>query len=156
MAAAAALAGTWLAWAACAHVASYQVTADARVELDGAVSPIDAPFVGRIVTTRLRVGQHVSHGDVLLELDSMSEQLQLREAEVSMRGLEPQLSKLRAQIAAEESMRSGETASGKSSVREAASRIREAQIAAQYAGQDLERIAKLYAEYVVSTRDWAG
>src|SRR5579863_3197302 len=69
----------WIFWALFAQVSLYEVSADARVELDGATYPIDSPFAGRIVAASLHTGQHVRRGDVLVEIDAMAEQLQLHE-----------------------------------------------------------------------------
>lgn len=143
----------WILWAMLAQVSLYEITTDARVELDGASSPIDSPFEGRIVMARLRVGQRVSRGDVLLELDSMAEQLQLHEVQVQSDGLEPQIAELDAQIAAESRMRGEEGRAAELKAREAESRLKEAQIAADYAAKSLSRIRTLRAGNYASAHD---
>lgn len=70
----------WLCWAVFVQVSLYEVSSEARVELDGATYPVASPFLGRIVATNLRVGQLVQRGELLVELDSMPQQLQLSEA----------------------------------------------------------------------------
>src|ERR1700676_5073917 len=77
--AAVALLGAWSWWAARAPVTLYEVSSAARVELDAATSPIQSPLLGRVVETRLRVGDPVRQGDVLVEIDAMPDRLQLRQ-----------------------------------------------------------------------------
>ncbi len=143
----------WLVWAGAARVSLFEESADARVELDGATFPVEAPFLGRIVLTNLRVGREVRRDEVLVELDSMPQQLELKETQVRITGLEAPLTKLRAQIQAEENLRAAEEQGSVSSAREAASRVNEARIPAQFAEQDLERIKSLYAQRLVSARE---
>jgi len=149
---AAALAG-WIVWALFAQVSLYEVSAEARVELDGATYPIDAPFAGRIVATSLHAGQRVRRGDLLIEIDARAEELQLREVEVQVQGLEPQIAQLNAQIEAERSMRGEEDRAARFRAEEAASRVHEAQIPADYAAKNLVRIRALRAQNYVSAHD---
>jgi multidrug resistance efflux pump len=143
----------WILWALCAQISLYEVSTDARVELDGATYPIDAPFAGRIVATSLHSGQRVRRGELLIEIDSMAEQLQLREVQVQAQGLEPQVAQLNAQIDAERSMRSEEDRAVRLKAEEAESRVHEAQIPADYAAKDLVRIRALRAENFASAHD---
>ena len=143
----------WIMWALLAQVSIYEVSADARVELDGATYPIDAPFAGRIVATSLHSGQRVRRGELLIEIDSMAEQLQLREVQVQAQGLEPQIDRLNAQIEAERSMRNEEDRAERLKAEEAESRVHEAQIPADYAAKDLVRIRALRAENFASAHD---
>jgi multidrug resistance efflux pump len=143
----------WIFWASFAQVSLYEVSSDARVELEGATYPVDAPFAGRIVASSLHAGQHVRRGDLLIEIDAMAEQLQLREVQVQAQGLEPQLAQLDAQIAAEGNMRSEEDRAGRLKAEEAESRVHEAQIPADYAAKNLTRVRALYAQSFVSAHD---
>jgi multidrug resistance efflux pump len=143
----------WILWALLAQVSLYEVSTDARVELDGATYPIDAPFAGRVVSTSLHTGQRVRRGDLLIEIDAMAEQLQLREVQVQAQGLEPQIVQLNAQIEAERSMRSEEDRAARLKAQEAESRVHEAQIPADYAAKNLARIRALRAENYVSVHD---
>jgi multidrug resistance efflux pump len=143
----------WIIWALLAQVSLYEVSTDARVELDGATYPIDAPFAGRVVSTSLHTGQRVRRGDLLIEIDAMAEQLQLREVQVQAQGLEPQIAQLNAQIEAERGMRSEEDRAARLKAEEAESRVHEAQIPADYAAKNLVRIRALRAENYVSTHD---
>lgn len=143
----------WFCWAVLVEVSLYEVSSEARVELDGATYPVASPFLGRIVATNLRVGQPVQRGELLVELDSMPQQLQLSEAQVQEQGLEPQLSRLRTQIEAEQGARGEDGQSARLSAREAQNRVREAEMSAHFAEQDLERARKLAAQHMVSIHD---
>lgn len=143
----------WLSWAVFARVSLYEVSSDARVELDGATFPIDSPFVGRIAASNLHVGEQVRRGDLLVEIDAHPEQLQLQEEQVQIDGLVPQLARLRLQIEAELGARGEEERGVILSKAEAAGRTREAEIPARFAEQELARIRKLYGQQMVSTHD---
>ena len=143
----------WIFWASFAQVSLYEVSSDARVELDGATYPLDAPFAGRIVASSLHAGQHVRRGDLLIEIDAMAEQLQLREVQVQTQGLEPQIAQLHAQIAAEGNMSSEEDRAGRLKAEEAESRVHEARIPADYATKNLTRVRALYAQSFASAHD---
>jgi multidrug resistance efflux pump len=143
----------WLSWAVFARISLYEISSDARVELDGATFPLDAPFSGRIVVANLRVGEPVRRGDLLVEIDAMPVQLQLQEERVQIEGLDPQFARLRSQIDAELGARSEEERGLVLIKAEAAGRMREAEIPAQFAEQELARIRKLYSQQLVSTHD---
>ncbi len=143
----------WIFWALYAQVTLYEVSSDARVELDGATYPIDSPFAGRIVGTSLHTGQYVRRGDLLIEIDAMAEQLQLHEVQVQAQGLQPQIAQLNTQIEAERSVRAEEERAARLRAQEAESRVQEAQIPADYAAKNLVRIRTLHAENYVSARD---
>jgi multidrug resistance efflux pump len=144
---------TWIVWAFFAQVSLYEVSTDARVELDGATYPIESPFAGRIVATSLHTGQHVRRGDLLIEIDAMAQQLQLHEVQIQAQGLEPQITQLNAQIEAERSMRSEEDRAVRLRTQEAENRVHEAQIPADYAAKNLGRIRELHAESYISAHD---
>jgi multidrug resistance efflux pump len=144
---------TWIVWAFFAQVSLYEVSTDARVELDGATYPIESPFAGRIVAASLHTGQHVRRGDLLIEIDAMAQQLQLHEVQIQAQGLEPQITQLNAQIEAERSMRSEEDRAVRLRTQEADNRVHEAQIPADYAAKNLGRIRELHAESYISAHD---
>jgi membrane fusion protein (multidrug efflux system) len=147
------LLAAWLLWATFANVWLYEVTTEARVELDSATYPIETPLLGRVTKADLRVGEHVHRGDVLVEIDSMPQQLQLDQARVESQGLDAQLAALRNQIEAEQSARVREQLSAGLSAREAQDRMRAAQEPAQFAEGELARIHKLRDEKLISIRD---
>jgi multidrug resistance efflux pump len=153
LACAGAVFAAWVCWALFARVSLYEVSPDARIELEGASYPIDSPVSGQVVGTALHVGQHVRRGDLLAELDATPERLQLREQEVQLQGIEPQLSKLRSQIEAESRMHDVEQQSTQLSSAEAESRRREAEARADFAEIDLTRLRNVYEQHFVSIHE---
>ncbi|MBI3680813.1 MAG: HlyD family efflux transporter periplasmic adaptor subunit [Acidobacteria bacterium] len=147
------LAGAWIWWAARGQVTLYEISAAARVELDSATYPIQSPLLGRVIETKLRVGQAVERGEVLVEIDAMPDQLRLREAKVRTEGLEPELARLRGQVSAEERARTEEQRTAGLSAEEAAHRMREADAAAKYAEGELLRVQALEREGLTPRRD---
>src|SRR3954465_11429958 len=119
-------AGGWCWWAARARVTLYEVSSAPRVELDAATYPIQSPLLGRVVETRLSVGRTVREGEVLVEIDAMPNQLQLREQAPRTQGLGREIRRRRAQAEEEEKARVEEQASARLSAEEAANRTREA------------------------------
>jgi membrane fusion protein (multidrug efflux system) len=143
----------WMCWAAQAQIALVEVSSEARIELDSATFAIQSPVLGRVAATALHVGQEVHRGDVLVEIDSTAEQLQVRQLEARQQGLEPQLARLRAQIAAELSARGEEQRGAGISGQEAGARLHEAEIAAQNADRELIRTRKLRGNNFISERE---
>jgi len=96
------LLAAWFAWLFLARITVYEVTDTARLEVDRAVHPVDSPVAGRIVSTRLVMGREVQAGDVLVELDADTQQLQLKEEQTELTALAPQIATLRDEIAIEQ------------------------------------------------------
>lgn len=142
----------WLTWAGLAQVGIVAQSSQARLELDAATYPIQSPFVGRVVTRNLALGQRVHEGEVLVALDGQAQQLELREAEVKAEGLDPQLQQLRAQAGAEQQAGQQERLAARAALAEADSRAREAEIAARAAEAGIPRLTALNAEKMVSDR----
>ena len=143
----------WCLWAAWARVTLYEVSSEARVELDAAAYPIQSPLLGRVVAAHLRVGQAVQRGDVLVEIDAAPEQLQMRQENVHARGLELEVTRLRSHVTAEESARAEERRTAQLSLEEADGRVREAEAASKYADAELIREQKMQQAGLVPPRD---
>ena len=151
--AALALLAAWCWWAARSPVTLYEISSAARVELDAATYPVQSPVLGRVVETRLGVGRTVRQGDVLVEIDTMADLLQLRQEEARAQGLAPVLARLRAQLAAEEAARVQEQETARLSAAEADDRLRETEAVAQAAEAQLARTRTLVAEKLAARRD---
>src|SRR6202142_1990559 len=145
--------GGWCLWASRARVTLYEVSSEARVELEGAAYPVQSPLLGRVVEVHLRVGQAVQRGDVLVEIDAAPEQLQMRQENVHAQGLELEVTRLRSQVAAEQSARAEEQSTAQLSLEEANGRVREAEAAAKYADAELAREQKMKEAGLVPPRD---
>jgi multidrug resistance efflux pump len=143
----------WYCWAARAHVTLYEVSSSARIELDSATYPIESPLLGRVVAAHLSVGQPVREGEVLVEIDARPELLQLKEQQVRVAGIDPELGRLRAQVDAEQKARAEEQSATRLRVEEAAGRTRDAEAAAKYAEAELARIEALAHDHLVAPRE---
>src|SRR5881394_3983852 len=67
----------WVAWGSLARVTVYEVSSQARLEVDRAVHAVEAPAGGRVIESRMVLGKEVAAGEILLRLDSDTEQYAL-------------------------------------------------------------------------------
>jgi len=123
------------------------------VELDSATYPVESPLLGRVVQTSLRVGQVVHRGEVLVEIDPVPDQLQLRQQQAAAGGLGAEVERLRAQIGDEEKARFEEQRTAAVSTEEAQNRVREAEATVEYAKAELSRMQRLQREGLAPERD---
>jgi multidrug resistance efflux pump len=145
--------GAWCWWAVRAQVTLYEVSSQARVELDSATYPVEATLAGRVVRTNLHVGKVVRAGEVLVEIDPVSGQLELRQQVTTVQGLEPVLSRLRAQVAAEGQEGIEERKATEVAAEEAGNRVRESEATVKYDEAELSRAQKLQHEGLAPQRD---
>src|SRR5205814_10637482 len=80
----------WCAWFFLSRVERYEVTDRARLEIGQAAHLQQAPASGRVISSRLVLGQAVEAGDVLAELDANPERLQIAEERTRLAALDPQ------------------------------------------------------------------
>src|SRR4051812_12985502 len=73
--------GLWFVWFFRAQVARYEITETARLEVDGAGFELQAPVAGRVVGSHLELGREVDAGEVLVEIESDAQRLDVRETE---------------------------------------------------------------------------
>ncbi len=76
------------AWGVRARVPVYAVAAHTPLALDPALQVVVTPVAGQVRVTHLQVGREVQAGEVLVELDSTAQRLQLEEAQQHLRALE--------------------------------------------------------------------
>jgi membrane fusion protein (multidrug efflux system) len=139
------LLSAWGVWFIGAHVALYAVSDTARLEMSQATHPVEAPVAGRVVATYLVLGQEVQGGDVLVELEATTSQLQREEEQARLNSLTPQLDALRTAIAAEEQALREARHAARVALDEARARHREAEVAARTAEEEAELFARLQA-----------
>lgn len=96
------LLAAWMSWAVLARLTVYAVTETARLEVDQAASPIEAPVDGRVVATNIVLGAEVCAGDALLELDVEPLRLEMNEFVAKRAGCVNELRPLQARIRAQE------------------------------------------------------
>jgi membrane fusion protein (multidrug efflux system) len=144
----------WFCWAVMAHVTLYETSARARIEVDQAVHPIESPVAGRVMESRLTLGQDVIAGEILLRLNADAEQYSLREENEKLTALQPELFALRAQAVTLEQAQQAESRAASTAIQETRERLREAEAPAQFAEQDLSRLERLRTERLIPERDY--
>jgi multidrug resistance efflux pump len=144
----------WAGWCSLAQVTLYEVTGSARLEVDRAITPVQSPIAGRVVTAYLTMGREVKAGDILLELDTHSEQLQILEERAKLAALQPQLQALREQAVAEEQARGQEQVAGRAAAEEAKATARQAEAPARFAESDAQRLTQLRASGLIPEREY--
>ncbi|HKC86916.1 MAG TPA: HlyD family secretion protein, partial [Blastocatellia bacterium] len=142
--------GGWSLWFVAARVAIYETSEAARLEVDGAVHPIEAAVSGRVIRTSLAIGREVQAGEVLVEMESDAQRLQLIEEEARAAALAAQLAALRGQTTAERRVQAETQAAAPVAIDEAKARYDEAVAVARAASEEYRRLAGLRAEGLVS------
>ena len=149
-----ALLGAWTAWFFAAPVTVYEVSSVARLEVDRALHPLSAPSDGVVISSTLTLDRPVHAGDVLVELESRTERLQLEEERVRLAGIGPQSQSLREEIAAEERALADARREGQSALGEARAQLDAAETAARFSGEQLKSMERLKAEGQVAEIDY--
>lgn len=145
-----ALLGAWTTWALAAKVTRYEVSDSARLEIKGSAYPVQANAAGRLVASGLVLGKEVNAGDVLVELDSDEELLNLREQAAHLASLQPQMIALRAQMSSEGAGRSDDRKVLDFSADAARAQYQQAETQAQFAAHEADRAGRLHAEGILS------
>jgi len=91
----------WGAWLVGGQVPVYEVTDKARLEVTSAVHPVAPEVGGRVLETRLILGQEVRAGEILVVLDAQAEQRALGEKHLRRRALGDRLAALPQEILTE-------------------------------------------------------
>ncbi len=147
------LLGAWTAWFFLARVARYEVTDQARLEVDQAAHPMQAAVSGRVLSSHLALGAEIHAGDILVELDSTPQRLQLMEQRARLAVIPPQIQALRAEVAAEQQARTVEQHASVTAHEQAVAQIRGSEATAKFAEEDSQRLAQMTAEGLLSERD---
>ena len=149
----AALMALWGFWATQSQIGLYEVTDNARLEIDNAVYPLQAPIGGRVITVSLAIGQEVKEGDVLVELESEPQTFEVKEQQARLRTIDPNLKTLGAQITAEEDARAQERQSSRAAIEESQLRLKELKPQIDYAQSEVRRYTSLVREGLSSDRE---
>ncbi len=145
-----ALIGGWLAWFGLANVTLFETTDAARLEVDSEVHPVEALVGGRVAVTHLAVGREVKAGDVLVELETEAQRLQLVEEQARVAALESQLDALRGQSSAEQQAQTETRQAAPEALDESRARLAEAEASARAAADEAARREKLFASGLVA------
>lgn len=143
------LLAAWTVWFFKSSVTVFAVSHEARLEVDGASYPVEAPVSGRVVSTTLLMGRMVNAGDTLVQLDTRAQRLEVGEERARLTGLAPQIARLNAEIAEQQAGRHDERAASAAAIAEAQSRYKEATESADLAADNERRFAKLAAEGLI-------
>jgi len=148
------LLGAWTAWFFAAAVTVYEVSSTARLEVDRALHPLSAPADGVVISSSLALDRPVRAGDVLVELESKTERLQLEEERVRLTGIGPQIQSLRDEIAADERALEDAKKEGQAALGEARAQLDAAQTTARFSAEQLKSMERLKAEGQVAEIDY--
>ncbi|WP_394847630.1 HlyD family efflux transporter periplasmic adaptor subunit [Pendulispora brunnea] len=147
------LLGAWLFWFMHVRITLHQTSDSGRIEVAEAAKPLNAAINGRISATRLVLGKNVNQGDVLVELDSETEQRQLAEELTRVAIVEPQLEALREQVSAEQDALSSQRLAMRAGIDERRAKQEEAAIDSRLASEEDRRAQRLQGNGLISTRD---
>lgn len=147
------LLAAWLAWFFLADVALYEVTDDARLEVDREPHVVMSLVTGRVVDNRMVIGREVAEGDVLVELDADAKRFELEENWAEVKSAERQLDRLRTEIAEQKQALERAMEAEGSAVAEAEAHRDEALEAARFAEQEAKRISSLREQGLVSASE---
>jgi membrane fusion protein (multidrug efflux system) len=148
------LLGSWAAWSLLARVTLYEVSANARLEIDRAAYAIQAPLSGHVSSVQLAIGRQVKAGDVLLELDSAPQQFDLGEERARAAAMEAESTALQRQMAAEEQAQTDEQQTARVATDVARADAREAGVLSEQAAREAARLEKLKQAGLISDRDY--
>jgi len=148
-----ALIGAWTAWFVLARVPVYESSLTARVEVDGAMRPIDAPLAGRIVVSNLALGRRVRAGEILAELDAEPLAIERRELDAKRVGIGNEIAALERELRAEQAATVQAMAGSEIAQREAMAHAEEASAAARLASEESDRAARLHASGLIGDLD---
>lgn len=134
---------SWLAWMLFARMDLFVVSKSARVEIDAVANAVDAPVAGRVISNAMRLGEQVHVGDVLLELDSNRERLQLTETRARRDAIGPQVEALARERATLSSALTSSLGTGRAALERARGLQREAEAAARFSEARVARTRQL-------------
>src|SRR5262249_26854686 len=98
----------WLGWFFRAGISRYEVTSTARLEIDREAHSIQSPLLSRVQANHMAIGREVKAGDILVELDTNTERLRVKEEQTRLSTIAAQIDSLNAEIAARGQARSRE------------------------------------------------
>jgi len=95
------LLAAWPLWFFFDEIALYETSTRAQLVVEGAAHTMASPRSGRLLTSKFPVGQEVREGQILAQLDSAREQLELAERNARLATLEKRLDVMDFQVAIE-------------------------------------------------------
>jgi multidrug resistance efflux pump len=147
------LLGGWGAWMMLARVAVYEATPTARLEVEQASHPVQAPVAGRVATSNIQLGRDVQAGEVLLELEGDAQRLELAEAKARLASIGPEIAAAKKELDAQEQAVVDDGQGVVANVAEAKAKVQEAEVGAAHAQEALDRAKKLRTDGLLSEQD---
>ncbi len=138
------LLGAWGGWLIWGRVTVYAMSQTARLEVDRASHPIESPVTGRVVRSELTLDQAVTVGQVLVELDSEAQRLQLEQERIYQASLGPQLAAAQAELKLREQASSEDRNVAVVRISQARSEKQAAEAASKLAEQQRRRANELF------------
>lgn len=132
------LGGAWLAWFVFGRVTVFELSRQARLEVQRSAQTVASAQGGAVLRSHLALGREVRAGDLLLELDDRVSTLRLAEEGERLAGLPARQAALREEIAALESARGAELQAAEAAAQAAVARSGEAAAQLDFA-RDHER-----------------
>ncbi len=135
----------WTAWMLFGRVVVYETSGRARLEVQQAPHHLAALSPSRVAASHLALGRTVEAGEVLVLLESTSEALRLKEEEAKLAVLPRRIASLRKEEEARRSEREEDLEASRAAVAASTHRLREADLATEFARENERRIARLNA-----------
>lgn len=134
---------SWTAWFFVAPVAVYAISSSARVVLDRAAHPVEAPYDGRLESIVCELGDVVREGSILLTLDTKDLRMRLAVEHAREQSLASQHDALQAQVHALTEARTEARAAADIAVREAEIALESLVLSASLADEEYKRLRGL-------------
>jgi multidrug resistance efflux pump len=139
----------WATWLIVARIGVWAVSDDARLERTGREHPVESPVLGEVVAVRVALGERVSAGQVLVELDAQRERRALDEAKARRAGLAEQLGALTGELSESHQALEAAKRGARDELSEVRERLAEATAAADLATADAARVRSLADQGIV-------
>ncbi|MDX2022013.1 MAG: HlyD family efflux transporter periplasmic adaptor subunit [Deltaproteobacteria bacterium] len=140
----------WTAWFLFAKLSVYAASHSARLEVDTASNPVDAPVSGRVLRSDLVLGAMVKQGDVLVQLDAEAFSLALAKEAAHLAALEPQINALRKEMTADERAAVGEGVAAVAAHEEAEAMRRASEAVATLKTSETSQLERLRQQRIVA------
>lgn len=140
----------WSGWFFLSRIAVYEISQQARLEVNLAAHSVHATAAGRVVANHLALNQEVRANQVLVEIDSEVFRRRLDEQQARGATLSAQSSVLRGELLTEEKAARDEVEVGGAAMDQARARLREALAAEDFAAQKSERMGRAYGQRLIS------
>lgn len=131
-------------WLTAARVTVYETSEHSRLEVASAGHSADAPVAGKLARLPLRLQQHVAAGDILAELDSTQQRLQLSERRTQFLARTHQLRAAAAELDALVRAQTAESLEAMAATAAARAETEAARVRARSAAADAARATQMH------------